>query len=1058
MKTGYLIEIYIDDNPMSPTYGETMEVKLYNTEECPTQGEPQWTEIYRYCEMLTTGAYTGYEITVLQDVNPDSATYGETVEERAQNTEWCPPDDNLPDWQSLGDGFCEQTAYMPSGKLGNDGYWVEQFMDVNEYSPTYQQIEQRRTSDLTHCPLPDTNPTWIIVSETCHLIDDGHGNMVFDGTKDIIRYDANEYSSSYNFGVPETINVRDTENCPVSSDYPIWTEQSYQCVLDSDGYRTGEITITEMDTNSLSPTYGQTRTRTVTGDPRCPVETPQSALTISWKIVNNRSGSTDLIQGITVTFNDGLTFTSGGGIPPVGGYREGTSQIPYSKRNTQFRVQSITLTPNTSAPTAFTWSQNPNPYIQASQPSTQVLITLMDDSGTNPTWVEQSRTCEHDSQGNNTGFALVVELDTNPSSSSYNTTRTRRERDTENCPVNTTPNWQQTSSECQVINGFNTGKRVTSSIDINPYSPTYNTTRTVITDDLENCPIVVEPNWVLQSRTCEKTSLGRNTGYVIDVEVDNNPNSISYNETRTNRYQNTSICQIEPEPTVTLKWRVINDRPSTTDTITRFFAVCNDGLTLDLNGNIAPGTTVNASQPIYSSWVDTPFTITNVTVTPNSSSPTTYGWLQEPVPFTWSTDGSDYLTVRLYDSSQAYWLEQSWYCEQQNGFNSGRTVIVEKDYNPTSQTYNTTRTRIVSDDERCVRDTAAAWTETSWYCEQDAPDTTPHWTIESWSCEQGDPTPNWVEQSRTCVISGGYNNGRADVTEIDTNPLSQTYNTTRTRTVEDLTTCPLNAPNWVETARVCVTSGGQNTGYASVTETDTNPNSSSYNTSRTSTVEDLTNCPLPPNPPTPPPASYKVYWTTTNGSDYVACNGSSQLTNIETTYSARPTFLTVSVGNCVTDIGRSALANCTNATSITISNTVTVIERSAFSGCSSVTTIAIPSGVTSIDDYTFYGCSGLTSMTIPSGVTSIGDSAFQGCSSLTSITIPSAVTWIDSSAFSDCTSLTSITCLTTTPPSNRGYMFENTNNCPIYVPAASVNAYQSASGWSAYASRIQGIS
>lgn len=963
---------------MSPTYGETMEVKLYNTEECPTQGEPQWTEIYRYCEMLTTGAYTGYEITVLQDVNPDSATYGETVEERAQNTEWCPPDDNLPDWQSLGDGFCEQTAYMPSGKLGNDGYWVEQFMDVNEYSPTYQQIEQHRTSDLTHCPLPDTNPTWIIVSETCHLIDDGHGNMVFDGTKDIIRYDANEYSSSYNFGVPETINVRDTENCPVSSDYPIWTEQSYQCVLDSDGYRTGEITITEMDTNSLSPTYGQTRTRTVTGDPRCPVETPQSALTISWKIVNNRSGSTDLIQGITVTFNDGLTFTSGGGIPPVGGYREGTSQIPYSKRNTQFRVQSITLTPNSSAPTAFTWSQNPNPYTQASQPSTQVLITLMDDSGTNPTWVEQSRTCEHDSQGNNTGFALVVELDTNPNSSSYNTTRTRRERDTENCPVNTTPNWQQTSSECQVINGFNTGKRVTSSIDINPYSPTYNTTRTVITDDLENCPIVVEPNWVLQSRTCEKTSLGRNTGYVIDVEVDNNPNSISYNETRTNRYQNTSICQIEPEPTVTLKWRVINDRPSTTDTITRFFAVCNDGLTLDLNGNIAPGTTVNASQPIYSSWVDTPFTITSVTVTPNSSSPTTYGWLQEPVPFTWSTDGSDYLTVRLYDSSQAYWVEQSWYCEQQNGFNSGRTVIVEKDFNPTSQTYDTTRTRIVSDDERCVRDTAAAWTETSWYCEQDAPDTT---------------------------------------------------------------------PNWVETSRVCNQSDGENTGYATVTETDMNPYSATYQSTRTSIVEDWVNCPLPYY-------DFKIMGTSTNdNTNTIPCSaGCLDVLPYNANFLA-----TAKIGSCVTCIADELFESCTHLTEVKIYGNITSIGYQTFNNCTSLASITIPDTVTSIGTDAFNSCSSLTSITMPQNLATIEQRAFQYCSGLTSFTVPAGVTSIGNSAFQRCSSLTSFTCLAPIPPTLGSNVFQLTNNCPIYVPANSVSAYQSATGWSNYASRIQAI-
>jgi len=35
--------------------------------------------------------------------------------------------------------------------------------------------------------------------------------------------------------------------------------------------------------------------------------------------------------------------------------------------------------------------------------------------------------------------------------------------------------------------------------------------------------------------------------------------------------------------------------------------------------------------------------------------------------------------------------------------------------------------------------------------------------------------------------------------------------------------------------------------------------------------------------------------------------------------------------------------------------------------------------------------------------------------------------------------------------------FNDTNNCPIYVPSESVEAYKSASGWSNYASRIQPI-
>ena len=113
--------------------------------------------------------------------------------------------------------------------------------------------------------------------------------------------------------------------------------------------------------------------------------------------------------------------------------------------------------------------------------------------------------------------------------------------------------------------------------------------------------------------------------------------------------------------------------------------------------------------------------------------------------------------------------------------------------------------------------------------------------------------------------------------------------------------------------------------------------------------------------------------------------------------------------------------------------------------------------VTNIGEEAFYNCTSLTSATIGSGVTSIGSYAFQGCSSLTSVTMPSSLDYIDSYAFRNCSSLTSVTVLAITPPTLSSKVFSSTNNCPIYVPAASVSAYQTASGWSTYASRIQAI-
>ena len=123
-----------------------------------------------------------------------------------------------------------------------------------------------------------------------------------------------------------------------------------------------------------------------------------------------------------------------------------------------------------------------------------------------------------------------------------------------------------------------------------------------------------------------------------------------------------------------------------------------------------------------------------------------------------------------------------------------------------------------------------------------------------------------------------------------------------------------------------------------------------------------------------------------------------------------------------------------------------------------ITYIDIPTGVTSIGVYAFYYCTSLSGITIPNSVTSIGDGAFDSCSSLSSVNIPSGVTSIDSFAFANCTGLTSVIVEATTPPSLGSNAFDDTNNCPIYVPSASVPAYRSLSTrWSNYASRIQAI-
>ena len=124
----------------------------------------------------------------------------------------------------------------------------------------------------------------------------------------------------------------------------------------------------------------------------------------------------------------------------------------------------------------------------------------------------------------------------------------------------------------------------------------------------------------------------------------------------------------------------------------------------------------------------------------------------------------------------------------------------------------------------------------------------------------------------------------------------------------------------------------------------------------------------------------------------------------------------------------------------------------------SLVSVEIGDCVTEIGDSAFNGCSNLSSVTFGSGVTTIGSWTFANCNSLTSVTIPNSVTSIGGRGFYGCTSLSSITVNAVIPPTLGGsYAFDDTNDCPIYVPSGSVDTYKAASGWSTYASRIQAI-
>ncbi|MBQ3027410.1 MAG: leucine-rich repeat protein, partial [Alistipes sp.] len=107
-------------------------------------------------------------------------------------------------------------------------------------------------------------------------------------------------------------------------------------------------------------------------------------------------------------------------------------------------------------------------------------------------------------------------------------------------------------------------------------------------------------------------------------------------------------------------------------------------------------------------------------------------------------------------------------------------------------------------------------------------------------------------------------------------------------------------------------------------------------------------------------------------------------------------------------------------------------------------------------DYPSWGYN-TRAVTLPPTIKTIGLHTFYQCPAITRIDILKSVTSISEKAIHGCSKLAEIYCEATTPPAGASGMFVLDNdNCKIYVPNESVEAYKEAEGWKDYASQIYG--
>jgi hypothetical protein len=195
--TGYKIIRYIDLNPKSPTYSQTRDERVLDSE-C-SLAEPSWEQTKSYCELDSKGANTGYKITTYTDVNAQSSSYNETKNERVQDETTCPLPSVEPNWvEDLQfDSYCEEKYYEPAHVIGYTGYRVVRLVDSNLFSPTANERVISAITDTETCPPPNTDPILEEITTDCEVVEDEFGNLVLNGYSKTTGLDKNVYSPTY---------------------------------------------------------------------------------------------------------------------------------------------------------------------------------------------------------------------------------------------------------------------------------------------------------------------------------------------------------------------------------------------------------------------------------------------------------------------------------------------------------------------------------------------------------------------------------------------------------------------------------------------------------------------------------------------------------------------------------------------------------------------------------------------------------------------------------------------------------------------------------------------
>ena len=210
-RTGYKITVYLDDNPLSPTYMQTYQEKTLDEETCPIPTD-DLVLVSNECEMTLSG-YSGYRIETYYNT-----TTGEYTTEKVEDPD-CVASSTEEQWVNSGTPYCEV-----SDKGVNTGYMLQTQVQSNINLKNYRETRVNRYKS------PDCGSNvcaiWDDIQKQCHILV-VDSNLRLDGTSDVSQIDINPLSSTYN--QTRTINRQDNECVNSTNTVFNWVDLGTMC-------------------------------------------------------------------------------------------------------------------------------------------------------------------------------------------------------------------------------------------------------------------------------------------------------------------------------------------------------------------------------------------------------------------------------------------------------------------------------------------------------------------------------------------------------------------------------------------------------------------------------------------------------------------------------------------------------------------------------------------------------------------------------------------------------------------------------------------------------------